>query len=208
MILLSDTSASSCLMVGSMEGCWTAVPTRYYLDFVFGTTPWVMLGDLGVKGFVCLFVCFIIFNFFVFILYCGSELPRSEMTAALTCHQSSEQLNKLNSLILTKSMQTRGRWEQEEEKWREPKLLKHLCLSVPCAIAYPLERRLWQANENKYRPCQRKNVPRAVCEQEELGPGHQDSLQVDSYSLLSYQSSNKLAQHERLTAGPGAPLSI
>jgi len=80
-----------------------------------------------------------------------------------------------------------------------------MCLSVrqsyagkinfSCAIAYPLGRRLWQSNENKYRHCQHKNVPRAGCEQEELGPGQQDYIHVDSYSPLNQHSFKKLAQH-------------
>lgn len=51
--------------------------------------------------------------------------------------------------------------------------------------------------------CQHKNVPRVGCEQEELGPGQQDYIRVDSYSPLNYHSFNEPAQHWRLAAWPG-----
>lgn len=67
-----------------------------------------------------------------------------------------------------------------------------------CALAYPLGRRLWQPNENRYRHCQRENIPRAGCEQEELGPGQQDYIHADTNSPLNYPSFHKLAQPWRL----------
>lgn len=157
MILLGDTSASSFLMVGSMESAGQQIHSGYYLDFVFRTTLRAMLGDLGVR----FFGVFLFLVVFIYILYCG-----------VNCHVLKWQLHSpvtrvLNdypkqTLILAKLMQTRGRWEREEEMWREPQQLKHLCLSVthfPRAIAYLLGRRFWQANENKCRHCQCKISP-------------------------------------------------
>lgn len=88
----------------------------------------------------------------------------------------------------------------------EPQILKHMCLRVihfPHAIAYPLGRRLWQANENKRRHCQCKMSPEQFVSRR--SSGQQGSLHVDSFSLLNNQSSNKLAQRCRLAAGLGAP---
>lgn len=49
-----------------------------------------------------------------------------------------------------------------------------------------------------YRHCQRENIPRAGCEQEELGPGQQDYIHADTNSPLNYPSFHKLAQPWRL----------
>lgn len=46
-VLLDDISASSCLMVGGGGGVWQQIPTEYYLDFMYGTMPCVMLGGLA-----------------------------------------------------------------------------------------------------------------------------------------------------------------